>query len=219
VTSPSFSVSSLGPPTHVSSAAFNQVVTLAQEHKNSSFRVAGQNITPAYTTYSTPKGSANPRQAFDEVLPVAQDYASKTGYLKAADYTKIGNRGGKATHTRNTFKQAPTGTDFICDVEITARRTLSTSELTYFKKYYMDECLAIADPNDYRDVYMGVDKYFLEHLLRFPESERESIAAMDHGIRLKLGAKFIEVGLHPCTNVHEGYFSDADIRIKREKNG
>jgi hypothetical protein len=192
--------------------AFTTVVSIAQEHKSSSIRLSGETYSTRMYANIYDRGLVDPRIAFDEVVPAYQDRASGTGYIRAVDYGKLENKGGRATHTGNTFKVKATTSDFVCDVEIAARRSLSQSELGYFKKYYLQQYLSIADPDDKQDWYQGADKYLLAHLLTFDENSRETVAEFDQNLREKLGAEFIRVGLNPVSK----YFEDPDVRMKRE---
>ena len=163
--------------------------------------------------YAPQKGYHAPANAFQEVVTHYQDSSLSASSISAVDFSRPGSDGGKVTHSKNTFKERPTLSDYVCDVEINARRVLSLTEFSYFRKYYLVEMLPVADPEDTDDWFEGQDAWLLEHLMSYDAAVRDEVASMDQGIRERLGARFIEVGIYPTTK----YFDKQDIRIKRER--
>jgi hypothetical protein len=163
-------------------------------------------------------GSTLDHLAFTDIVPLAQDGTITAGMLKAANYR---DSGGKATFTNNKFKVKPSISDFVIDVQNVARKALTAEEFTYFKRTYFNEFLGIAEMNESGEIAGpdrtpdGRDKFFSAFLLRFKPEDRETVAAFDRNIRMKVGAALIATGVHPYrTYMNQG---DLDVRKRFEK--
>jgi hypothetical protein len=120
-------------------------------------------------------------EAFNAVIPVWQETRSASGGLEAMDYGK--NQGGFASNTACSAVVRPSKSDFSCDVEIAARRSLEAAELAWFNEFY-------------RDAYGQIDDV------------PEHMAELDLLVREKLGARLLRVKIAPLGR----YFQARDVR-------
>jgi hypothetical protein len=120
-------------------------------------------------------------EAFNAVIPVWQETRSASGGLEAMDYGK--NQGGFASNTACSAVVRPSKSDFSCDVEIAARRSLDAVQLAYFNKFY-------------RDSYGQLDDVSAEY------------AELDLTVREALGASLLRVRIAPLGR----YFQARDVR-------
>ncbi len=137
--------------------------------------------------------------AFRMVMPAFQEaYYTSWNHSgpKATDYS-TNNGVGKATHTGRSCMVRPSDSDFICDVQIAAKRVLDTFELDYFNKFY-DSC-AVMVQSDSDVAEAGMDRALAQHLAGIPEDIRDEVVEMDASVRNKLGKRFIEVGISPLS--------------------
>ena len=173
-------------------------------------RCASAGVPPA----PPPPRNKQALAAFAEVLTTYAEARTDSG-VQASDYTEVDKRqGGRATYTRCNLIVRPTKSDFVCDVEVNARRVLTRDEFGYFKRYYVAQTLLIADPNDRGDRVDGRDKYLMEHLRRFRPDQRARIAGFDRAIREKLGACFRDEWIFPTAD----YFRPSDLRDNESTN-
>lgn len=155
------------------------------------------------------EGHISPQAAFASIMPQAQDGSFETGRLSAGAHSI--SDGGQATFTRNHYKVKPSISDFVVDVELAARRSLTVEEFNYFKRTYFVEFLGVADLRDAMDCTPdGRDKFFAKFLESFPEDKRHEIEMFDRGIREKVGAALIARGIYPYNQYMN--FSDLDVR-------
>lgn len=82
------------------------------------------------------------RSIFAAVIEEYQDLKSRVGHTVSFDYEQIGMAAGGGGG-RCTKIVAPNVSDFICDVELAARRVLNPSEFGFFQHFY----IGLADPN------------------------------------------------------------------------
>lgn len=180
--------------------AFEEVVPLAQEGS-----VTGRIPAP---TIPVP-----PQHAFAATVSQAQENndPQKSPTIRAV--ASPVREQGKATFTNNKFKVKPSAIDFVIDVQNIARRVLTQAEFGYFKRtYFGSDPLGIANMNDPIDLTPdGEDKFFARHLDRFHPEDRALVAQYDRNIRTKLGAAFIEHGLHPYSR----YMNHADEDVRK----
>lgn len=173
---------------------------------------------PAAQEGSVSPGSELQHLAFTDIVPKAQDGTFSAGRLSAAAY---GDRGGSATFTNNKFKVKPSMSDFVIDVHNTARRALTAEEFTYFKQTYFSEFLGIAETDGHGRIVKqdctqdGRDKFFVGFLERFNPEDHDAVIAYDRCVRMKVGAAFIQFGIHPY-RIYSNQ-EDLDVRKRFEK--
>jgi hypothetical protein len=84
--------------------------------------------------------------------------------------------------------------DFICDVEIAARRSLSPLEYQYWLQFYQSlEVVVSSRP----EILESGDTSLSAHIATFSGDHRERIVMLDKRVRQKLGARLIEVRVFP----------------------
>lgn len=172
------------------------------------FRKTVEAVQEGSVTGNTPSLAA-----FLDIVPRAQDGSQSAALIGAMSYH---DAGGKATSTRNKFKVKPSMSDFVVDVQNIARKFLTSDEHAYFTQTYLTEYLGIADELDRLDLTPdGKDKYMEQHLSRFKPEDRQKVRDYDTNIRTKLGAAFIEHGLHPFDLYMN--LADEDIETTRNK--
>jgi hypothetical protein len=120
-------------------------------------------------------------EAFEAIIPVWQETRFASGGLDAMNYSR--NEGGSASNTACSSVVRPSKSDFVCDVEISARRSLSEKQLAYFNSYY-------------RDGYGQLTEVSAE------------CALLDLETREVLGARLLRVGIYPKGR----YFRTTDVR-------
>lgn len=153
-------------------------------------------------------GSVLYRHAFGAVISKFQEQLASSGTLGAMQYGK-GSDAGKATYTGAMAVIKPSDSDFICDVELAARRVLDKGELAVFNVKYKS-CAVVVDDTEPE----GSDECFEEHIFSYPEEKRVAVRRLDNRIREKLGKQLIEVGLYPV----EEYRKPVDARRPKRKS-
>jgi excisionase family DNA binding protein len=140
-------------------------------------------------------------KAFEFVVCRYQESQGSAVGLQAINYEKAAKSGHGS---KVTSKVKPTISDFMADVEICVRRCLTPPEQGYFNLYYAS-CAVVVEPKD-------VD-CLKKHIESFPEKYRAAVASIDKRIRLKLGARLIEVGISPFSE----YVREFDVRQPKLK--
>ena len=120
-------------------------------------------------------------EAFEAIVPLWQEIRSSCGGLEAMNYGK--EQGGYASNTACSSVVRPSKSDFCADIEISARRSLTEKQLSYFFKYY-------------RDGYGQLTEVSAE------------CALLDLSVREDLGARLMKVGIYPRGR----YFRATDVR-------
>jgi hypothetical protein len=120
-------------------------------------------------------------EAFNAVIPVFQEVKYASAGLDAMDYSK--NQGGFSSNSACSAVVRPSKSDFVCDCEIAARRSLDPAQLAYFNKFY-------------RDGYQQIDEVSAEY------------AELDLSVREALGARLLRVRIAPLGR----YFQARDVR-------
>lgn len=143
------------------------------------------------------------RRAFESVICAYQEQTAASGAISAAEYGREAGA-GKATHTGSGCIVKPGGSDFLCDVEICARRSLNSGELAYFNTFYKT-CDLVVEP--------GNTECLQQHIESFPDKYRAAVASLDSKVRLKLGARLLEAGISPVS----AYMSAEDVRGRKLK--
>lgn len=185
---------------------FNDVVPAAQEAS-----IPKKDSTQS----STRKEADDIKGAFLDVVPKAQEGNRTRGSIPAMNYS---DKGGTATYTHNKFKVAPSLSDFLVDVQNTARKRLEPHEYSYFMRtYFGTEYLGIADMSDPRDLdAQGRDRYFTEFLHRkYKPEDHATVSLFDQRIRQKLGKAFNELGIAPYSTYMNQ--DDNDVRKRFEQ--
>jgi hypothetical protein len=149
----------------------------------------------------TPKEITSAHNAFEEIVCRYQECVAASGGIGCINYGK-GAEAGKSTHSGSSQTVKPSDSDFICDVEIAARRCLESAELSYFNLYYKS-CAVVVEPKD-------VD-CLKEHIESFPDKYQEAVASIDNRVRLKLGSRLLANGIHP----YNEYIQSVDVRAPR----
>lgn len=111
-------------------------------------------------------------KAFIEVITVYQELKFSSGLHKFT----LGPQSFAETSRKQPEISNLNVSDFIADVEISARRSLTTSELSHFNMYYKT-AYVLADDN-----IMGAGM---------------SILLTDQSMRIKLGSRLADVGIYP----------------------
>jgi hypothetical protein len=131
--------------------------------------------------------------AFETVMSSYQEKVLTSGSVRNINYGS--NNGGKATHTGRPCVTGPSLSDFICDVEIAARRSLSPLQYRYFRDNYQSVNLVVLSRPD--QIEEGVDSRLSEHIDSYPLEQQSTIAILDGRVRRNLGAQFMRVKLFP----------------------
>lgn len=140
-------------------------------------------------------------KAFESVVCRYQESKDTPAGLQAINYEKA-SKSGHASKT--TSKIRPTTSDFICDIEIQAKRCLTSAEHGYWTLYYKS-CAVVVEPGD-KDCLKA-------HVESFPQKYQAAVASIDKRIRLKLGARLITVGISPFSE----YVREFDTRQPKLK--
>ena len=140
-------------------------------------------------------------EAFESTVSKYQECVANSGYIGCMKYGK-GADAGKSTHSGSSQTIKPSNSDFIADVEIASRRCLTSSELGYFNLYYKS-CAVVVEPK-YKDCLKA-------HIESFPEKYQSAVASIDNRVRIKLGSRLLETGIHPL-NI---YLVAVDVRAPR----
>lgn len=136
----------------------------------------------------TPKEVTSAHNAFEETVCRYQECVAASGSISAINYGK-GAEGGKSTHSGSSQTVKPSDSDFICDIEIAARRCLEPAELSYWNLYYKS-CAVVVEPNDDMDCLQ-------QHIESFPEKYQEAVGSIDNRVRLKVGLRLLATKVHP----------------------
>jgi hypothetical protein len=150
----------------------------------------------------TPKEITSAHNAFEETICRYQECVAASGGIQCINYGK-GAESGKSTHSGSSQTVKPSDSDFICDIEIQARRCLNSGELSYFNLYYKS-CEVVVEPKD-------VD-CLQQHIESFPEKYWAAVGSIDNRMRLKLGSRLLAVGVHPLNE----YLASVDVRSQRK---
>ena len=132
--------------------------------------------------------------AFRMVMPVYQELQAASGTIRATAYDRQAEA-GRATNTGRSCLVETSDSDFLADVEISARRCLTSVELAYFDTFYKSGAVAVLTPPDIKAE--GSDTALTAHLDDMPEDIRAELAKLDTAVRQKMGKRLIEVGLSP----------------------
>lgn len=196
----------------MSFSSASTVVALSQRERNA---VAFASVMPEAQEANV-NAPHQPRDAFREAVSQAQEDQESAGRLNAARYRASG---GKATHTKNTFRVIPSKSDFVADIYITARRVLSKEAFKYFTRFYLCPKVAgiyplgIANMNNPLDkTSTGEDKFLAAHLDRYEPSMRREVREFDQSLRETLGEAFIANGIYPVPSYYNR--DRADVRYK-----
>jgi excisionase family DNA binding protein len=130
--------------------------------------------------------SKTPHLAFTEIMSAYQERVDTSRSIPAIDHSEP--RGGKASYEHRPSVVQPIVSDFICDTEIAARRSLISAEFGYWTLYYKS-CAVVVEAGD--------TDCLQEHVNSFPEKYRKAVASIDKRIREKLGAHLLKVGIYP----------------------
>ena len=132
------------------------------------------------------------KKAFEAIIPVYQYLSIKANALGAFDvYTSTEDGDCRVSMKRQTCsaKVCPTGSDFVCDVDIAVRKALSKPEQEYFKVMY-------SGPR-----FMDVDDWPLD-------SSSDVLRKLDKSVRDKVGQKLKAHGIWPLAE----YARERDVR-------
>lgn len=140
--------------------------------------------------------------AFQSIIPVYQEVVSIGGGLGVDD-----SPNGPSATRSSAIVQA-CDSDFICDVDISARRALTSKELWYFNQFYKSGQLLLSD-TEYE--HSGFDVNLENFLLLFKCESRAELAEMDNNIRHKLGQRLIDAKIYPLRR----YFTPVDTRVPK----
>ena len=130
--------------------------------------------------------------AFRNVISDYQEIRTSLGTMKATTYDR-GNEAGKVTNAGRSCLIRPLDVDYVCEIEIAARRVLTRHELDYFHLFYKSCAVVVLRPCDLEE--HDFDASLDAHYVSMYEEDRDAVAAMDLEVRRKLGARLIEVGI------------------------
>lgn len=145
---------------------------------------------------------------FAKVGSVYQERNQASGGISAQEYSQ-GAEVGKATNTGSSQTVQPSSSDFICDVEIAARRCLNSGELAYFNLFYKSGAVVILVQDQFDPG--NVDICLEGHIHNFSDSQQAAVRSLDRRMRVKLGEQFYLVELHPTCE----YMAARDVRCPR----
>ena len=132
--------------------------------------------------------------------------------MKANSYDHT-NEGGRVSNAGRSCLIRPSDLDFICEVDIAARRVLTSAELEYFCTFYKSAAVVVLPIYELADD--GTDPCFDEHIASLYEDDRATASDMDLGIRRKLGSRFIETGVFSFAD----YSSVVDVSGRTRQDG
>jgi hypothetical protein len=186
-----------------------------------------------------PVSPAACHRAFREVVSRYQETSSASGGgLQAINYEKACTS-GHATKEASSFVR-PSNSDFIADVEICAKQSLTPVELQFFNRCYkpkvhsvqVRKCNSIGETRlhpETRQEYLVVgqierryipavvvgtgDSELTDYINTLLEKYRASAAVIDKRVRTKLGARLIAVGISPFSE----YVREVDVRQPKLK--
>jgi excisionase family DNA binding protein len=158
---------------------------------------AGQPLKAGVVIQQRDASLAACHRAFREVVSRYQEIKESPDRIKALNYEKACTS-GHATKASSFVR--PSNSDFIADVEISAKRCLTPVELQYFTRWYKS-CVVV----DLDCVKKHIDS--------FHEKYRASAAVIDKRVRTKLGSRLIEVGISPFSE----YVREVDVRKIQRK--
>ena len=144
-------------------------------------------------------------RAFEQCVCAYQEKVETSDAIKATDYEQ-GTEAGNATFTGRSCVVQPSISDFICDIEIVARRSLTAVEFWYFNKYYKS-CVVLVEE--------GSTEPLQNHIQSVPEKYRKAVAIVDARMRAKMGARLIDVGIWPV----EAYLYPEDVSGRLDQKG
>lgn len=122
------------------------------------------------------------RSVFRRVLSVYDEVKSIQGTMSCAGfYAKLGSGAGSMGHSSRVVRVSDS--DFICDVELAARRALAgdENELFYFQSVYIDK-----DERFDRDVRGTLSEERMKQLV--------------HNVQAKVGKILSDRGIYPLQN-------------------
>jgi excisionase family DNA binding protein len=176
-------------------------------------------------------------RAFEDTICRYQEYSTDINGTAAINYERKA-QAGKATKTGSTHMIVPSASDFRADVEINARRILTSAQLAYWNQFYKPREMWTNKESEVRTglidgvvaqytvvglperkfgpcvvVEPGDTKCLENHLQGFPEQKREAMASLDREMRLAVGAQLITAGIYPWYR----YSAPIDCREGRAK--
>jgi hypothetical protein len=130
--------------------------------------------------------------AFQTIISLYQEKSSSSGLIRAVEYNEK-SQTGKVTFTGRSCVVKASDSDFICDVELVARKTLSPFEWGYFVKYYKSSNVVVISPEDIPAG--GKDEKLQEHIESYRPEGQETVARFDKHFREKVGKALIQYRL------------------------
>lgn len=144
-------------------------------------------------------------EAFELTISVYQEKVAASGMISAMNYGQ-GAESGKATNTGSSQTITASDSDFICDVELAARRSLLKGDHSYWLLYYKSLDLVVA-PSD--------TELLAAHIDTFPEHQRAAVASIDKRMRETLGEELLRIKVSPMSV----YRKSVDVRAPRKPKG
>ena len=95
---------------------------------------------------------------------------------------------------RTPTPSAPTVSDFICDVELGARKSLTVSEMVYFDSYLQSGRIVITEQGE-----ALFDKDTREFCKTQDFQVLARLGEIHEAVKAKLGAYFIQSGIYPLS--------------------
>jgi hypothetical protein len=132
--------------------------------------------------------------------------------MKANTYDHT-NEAGRVSNAGRSCLIRPSDLDFICEVDIAARRVLTSAELEYFCTFYKSAAVVVLPIYELADD--GTDPCFDEHIASLYEEQRAEVSVMDTEMRWKLGTRFIETGIFGFSD----YSSPIDVSGRTRRDG
>ncbi len=100
----------------------------------------------------------------------------------------------------------PSVSDFLCDVELTGRRSLKDTDVPYFLNTYVS-CKVLVNETDCGEF----DSDLLAHLETYSSSMQSFIEDVDNIVRETVGRAFVETKIYPLAE----YLVMAEERMTR----